>query len=321
MKEQPLPKKTYFAVLGNFAENNKPRGKIYSTSKLTKSQFFSQIANNEISADIQIDDLDEEEEYAVTAPLQLTPPVTPTVTPPSRPSTPIESAQKTESPPPIPPASESQSPINVANNNTIPNIPPLSETEKTHVEEMKREQRTNLPEGKLNQLPTEETKEEEKIQVEEEKKDDSETQPKATIEKQLPEATVEKQLRPLIQKLMKLMKTPTGNKNEITDIITNMLSKIAGVVDETERNKLFETFIQKLYEIKIVGKDQSLYDDNKSLIEQYSTYEPDKPTEPRNARKVPIEKTKNTIDTTNITSTTQNADEQEPWKTAKPIRK
>jgi predicted RNA-binding protein Jag len=56
------PSKTYFAVLGNFDERNIPRGKIYSTSTLDVSTFFGQIANNQISADIQIDDLNEEEE-------------------------------------------------------------------------------------------------------------------------------------------------------------------------------------------------------------------------------------------------------------------
>ena len=55
------PSKTYFAVLGNFDENNKPRGKIYSTSTLAKYEFFGQIATEQLSADIQIDDLNEEE--------------------------------------------------------------------------------------------------------------------------------------------------------------------------------------------------------------------------------------------------------------------
>jgi hypothetical protein len=57
------PSKTYFAVLGNFDDKNIPRGKIYSTSTLDVSTFFGQIVNNQISsADIQIDDLNEEEE-------------------------------------------------------------------------------------------------------------------------------------------------------------------------------------------------------------------------------------------------------------------
>jgi hypothetical protein len=295
MQAPPLPKKTYFAVLGNFDENNIPRGKIYSTGKLAKSEFFGQITTEQLSAEIQIDDLYEEEETAGTPPLPVTPPVTPI----SPPSTPVKPEQKNESPPPIPPASVSQSPINVAHSNTIP---PLSETEKTYVEEMKRAQRTNLPEGELIQLPTEETKEEAKIQVEEEKKDVSETQPKYTL------ATLKKQLIPLINKSKQ---DPAGN----TKGITGMLSKIARVDDETERNELFESFIQKLYDTKINDTNQRLYDVHKSVIDKYSSYVPVKPNEPRKTREVKVTSTSETK--TDDDNTPTNKNEPTDWKTAK----
>jgi hypothetical protein len=260
------PSKTYFAVLGNFDDKNIPRGKIYSTSTLDVSTFFDQIANNQISADIQIDDLYEEEEEESTPASKQESSSEPIVVP----------ERKAASPPPIPQASKSKSPHPQTEHNTIPKLPHLTKREKKHAEDTKRAQESvnseNLPAGKLIQLPEEEIK---VVPGEQ--------------SKYIP-VNIEKQIQHLINKSKR---DPTGN----TDGVNSLLSKIAKVEDNPQQTKLFESFIQKLYNTKIDSTNESLYNFYKSDIVKYSSYKPVKPTEQQIPRVVPVKPKKSPTQT------------------------